>query len=75
MKENNILPEPISGQDAFNEIIDYILGKDWYVVESMSTDQVNRIALEEIKGKYDLLTGRKFKENWNKIINNLKFKV
>lgn len=75
MKENNNLPESISGQDAFNEIINYILGKDWYVVESVSADQVNRIALEEIKNKYSLLTRRKFKENWNKIINNLKFKV
>lgn len=67
--------KPISGQDAFNEVIKYVLGDDWYVVDPLSTDQVNSIALEEIKIKLDKITHRKSKEFWNKFIDNLKFKV
>lgn len=67
--------KPISGQDAFNEVIKYVLGDDWYVVDPLSTDQVNSIALEEIKIKLDKITHRKSKEFWNKFIDNLKFKI
>lgn len=42
----------IEGQEAFNEIIEYFLGKDWYVVDPLRTSQVNAIALDEIKSKY-----------------------
>lgn len=44
--------KPISGQDAFNEAIDWLLGEDWYCVDPIHTWQVNAVALEEIKMKY-----------------------
>lgn len=71
---NNLYPNPISGQDAFNEICEYILGKDWYVVDPMSTDQVNAIALQEMKDAWDMYTGKKMKDKWNSLIDKLKFK-
>ena len=42
----------ISGQDAFNELKDYFLGEDWYVVDPIHTTQVNMVVLEEIKQRY-----------------------
>lgn len=65
---------PMSDKEALRELIDYILGKDWYVVDPLSNDQVNTIAVEEIKRKFDLLTNRKIKDKWNSIIDKLKFK-
>ena len=56
------------------ELIDYILGKDWYVVDPLSQNQVNAIAVDEIKKKFDILTNKKMKDKWNNIIDKLKFK-
>lgn len=66
--------EPMSDRKAMQELIDYILGKDWYVVDPLSNDQVNAIAVEEIKKEFDLLTNKKLKDKWNSIIDKLKFK-
>lgn len=66
--------EPMSDRQAMQELIDYILGKDWYVVDPLSNDQVNAIAVEEIKKKFDLLTNKKLKDKCNSIIDKLKFK-
>lgn len=66
--------EPMSDRQVRQELIDYILGKDWYVVDPLSQDQVNAIAVEEIKRKWDMLTNKKLKDKWNKIIDKLKFK-
>lgn len=71
-REKNILPDPTSGQEAFDQIRDYILGEDWYVVDSMPTDQVNTIAVEEIKAKWNRATGRELRDKWNKMIDKLK---
>ena len=73
--ERNILPDPISGQEAFDKLVEHILGKDWYVVMPMSRDQVNNVALEEIKDKYDRLSGKKLKDDlkngWNNFLKGL----
>ena len=66
--------EPMSYRQAMQELIDYILGKDWYVVDPLSNDQVNAIAVEEIKKEFDLLTNRKLKDKWNSVIDKLKFR-
>ena len=66
--------EPMSDRQAMQELIDYILGKDWYVVDPLSQAQVNAIAVEEIKRKWDMLTNKKLKDKWNNVINKLKFK-
>lgn len=61
-----------NGQEAFDQVRDYILGKDWYVVESMSTGQVNTIAVEEIKAKWDRATNKELRDMWNRMIDKLK---
>ena len=66
--------EPMSDRQAMQELIDYILGKDWYVVDPLNQAQVNAIAVEEIKRKWDMLTNKKLKDKWNNVINKLKFK-
>ena len=66
--------KPMSDRQAMQELIDYILGKDWYVVDPLSQAQVNSIAVEEIKRKWDMLTNKKLKDKWNSVINKLKFK-
>ena len=64
---------PMSDRQAMQELIDYILGKDWYVVDTLSQAQVNAIAVEKIKREFDILTNRKLKDAWNNIIDKLKF--
>ena len=64
---------PMSDRQAMQELIDYILGKDWYVVDPLSQAQVNAIAVEKIKREFDILTNRKLKDARNNIIDKLKF--
>ena len=66
--------EPMSDRQVRQELIDYILGKDWYVVDPLSQDQINAIAVEEIKRKWDMLTNKKLKDKWNNLIDKLRFK-
>ena len=42
----------MSGQTALNELCDYFLGKDWYVVDPLPNMQVNPIIVYEIERKY-----------------------
>lgn len=65
---------PMSDRQAIQELIDYILGKDWYVVDPLGQGQINAIAVEEIKREFDILTNRKLKDAWNSIIDKLKFR-
>lgn len=65
----------MTDKEALDEVISHILGKDWYVVDSMPRDQVNAIAVEEIKNKWDSVTGRILKDKWNNVIDKLKFKI
>lgn len=64
----------LSDKEALRELIDYILGKDWYVVDPLGKDQINAIAVEEIKRKFDILTNKELKNKWNKLVDKLKFK-
>lgn len=48
----NIYPEPTTDADFRRQVIDMLLGKDWYVVDPLSQQQVNTIAIDEIKRKY-----------------------
>lgn len=65
----------MTDKEALDEIINHILGKDWHVVDSMPRDQVNAIAVEEIKNKWDSVTGKILKDKWNNVIDKLKFKI
>lgn len=44
-----MLPEPMSDAEFREKVIELLLGKDWFVTESMSQKQVNRVAYNEIK--------------------------
>ena len=44
--------DTMSEKTALNELCDYFLGKDWYVVDSLSNMQVNPIIVYEIERKY-----------------------
>lgn len=72
IKCNELLPNPTDPQEGLNELIKYILGEDWYVTESMTASQVNTIAIEEIKKKWDLVTLKKARNSWNNMIDKLK---
>lgn len=50
--KDNIYPVGVSDAEFREFIIDYLLGRDWYVVDPLSTPQTNEIALEKILKKY-----------------------
>ena len=50
--KNNIFPVGVSDAEFRRFIIDYLLGRDWYVVDPLSQNQTNEIALGEILKKY-----------------------
>lgn len=52
--------KPLSDKELREELIEYILGKDWYVIDPLSQDQINAIAVDEIKHKFDKLTNKKY---------------
>ena len=50
--KDNIFGVGVSDAEFRKFIIDYLLGEDWYVVDSLRQTQVNEIALYEILEKY-----------------------
>ena len=50
--KDNIFGVGITDADFRKFAIDYLLGEDWYVVDSLGQTQVNEIALAEILSKY-----------------------
>jgi hypothetical protein len=50
--KDNMYGVGISDAEFRSFIIDYLLGKDWYVVDPLGRDQINEIALHEILEKY-----------------------
>ena len=66
MKENiedisyGLMPAPMEAQQAINILIDYLLGDDWYVANSINTEQVNACAVEQILDKYS----KQWKKDW-----------
>ena len=50
--KDNIFGVGISDTEFRKFAIDYLLGEDWYVVDSLGQTQVNEIALAEILSKY-----------------------
>lgn len=47
-----MISPPMDAQVALNELKDHLLGEDWYVVDPMSTEQVNTNIVYEIERKY-----------------------
>lgn len=50
--KDNIFGVGVSDSEFRQFIIDYLLGKDWYVVDPLGQTQINEIALYEILEKY-----------------------
>lgn len=61
MSDDNIIPKT-SAQDALHELCNYLLGKDWYIVDPVSQGQANTIIVQEIKKKYKKRYRRKKKK-------------
>ena len=66
MKDNicdtscGLYPAPMEAQEALDILTSYLLGDNWYVVDSMNTKQVNAIITEQILDKYS----KKWKKDW-----------
>ena len=63
---------PLTYEQALQQLIEHILGKDWYVVDPLGATQINAIAVEDIKSKFDKLTYRRLRDKWNKTLYKLK---
>ena len=50
--KDNIFGVGVSDAEFRQFIIDYLLGKDWYVADPLGQTQTNEIALYEILKKY-----------------------
>ena len=50
--KDNIFGVGITDAEFRQFAIDYLLGEDWFVVDSLGQTQVNEIALAEILSKY-----------------------
>ena len=67
MKENicttdyGLIPAPMEAHQDLDILTSYLLGDDWYVVDSMSTEQCNAIVVEQILDKYS----KKWQKDWN----------
>lgn len=44
--------KPLTAQEAFNELIDHLLGEDWYCTDPLGPTQVNAIVVDTIKRIY-----------------------
>lgn len=59
-----IFSPPLEAQKAINFLKDYLLGEDWYVVDPISTQQVNTEIVFEILLKHS----RAFRKEWKKYL-------
>ena len=59
--KDNIFGVGVSDSEFRQFIIDYLLGKDWYVVDPLGQTQINEIALYEILEKYSKRFRREIK--------------
>ena len=76
MKDNicdtscGLYPAPMEAQEALDILTSYLLGDDWYVVDPLSTKQVNAIITEQLLDKYS----KKWKKDW-KVFEKTKINV
>lgn len=60
-QDENFYPRPTSDKHFRRLIIDHFLGEDWYVIDPLSSEQINTVALAEIMGKYKGYKNKKVK--------------
>ena len=51
-KDCGLCDPPLDAQKALQFLTDYLLGENWYVATSESTEQVNSVIVWEILNKY-----------------------
>lgn len=59
--KNNIFGVGVSDSEFRKFIINYLLGEDWYVVDSLGQTQINEIALYKILEKYSKRYRKEYK--------------
>jgi hypothetical protein len=57
-----LYPAPMEAQEALDILTSYLLGDDWYVVDSIGPKQINAIITEQILDKYS----KKWKKDWDR---------
>lgn len=65
--KGNIFGVGITDKEFVNYTIEYLLGKDWYVVDPLGRTQINEIALQDILLKHSKRF-RKEHKKWLKTI-------
>ena len=69
--KDNIYPVGVSDEDFRNFIIDYLLGRGWYVNDPLSHNQINEIALDEILKKYSKEYRQEVKKTRKDCVNSI----
>ena len=73
--KNNIFGVGITDSEFRQFMIDYLLGKDWYVVDPLAQTQINEIALYKILNKYSKQYKKEHKIWIKKICSKIKHGV
>lgn len=58
-KDYGIFSPATDAQVAFNELINFFLGEDWYVADPLGVEQINTVALYQIEEIYENCIKRK----------------
>ncbi len=61
-QKDNMFPPPLNPQEALNFLQEYLLGKDWYIVNPLTTAQANCEVVHDILYKYS----KKFRKEVNR---------
>ena len=61
-QKDNMFPPPMEAQTAVNFLEKYLLGKDWYIVNPLTTAQANVEIVHEILYRYS----KKYKKEYRK---------
>lgn len=61
-----LCPAPMAAQEALDILTSYLLDDDYYVANSMSSDQMNAVITEQILDKYS----KKWRKDWNHFENS-----
>ena len=65
-EKDNMFPPPLDPQTALNFLQNYLLGEDWYIVNPLSTSQVNCEVVHDILYKYSKKYRKEIKNNKKK---------
>lgn len=52
----------MTGQEAFNELVDHFMGRNYYIIAPMPNIQANAVILEEVKRAYPKGSLRKIRD-------------